>query len=1160
MFGVRLLFIYPSNRLEDLAALAAQVIKHRPSEIFEATTLLVPNPGMQHWLSLELSKHLHVAMNFNCPLPTRFIWDTCRQILGADHVPKQSPYKREIMTWRIYDIVANARFVDSQVYDLVAQYWESASNDEEKQYRQFNFAQQLADVFEQYMVFRPQWLLNWENNQGTQKTPDFAQAHHQNIQIWQKWFWQQLVKTQPIHPVHLQFKAMQHLKEQKPLELPRDIYLFAINTISPIYLSFFDAIGQHTNVHFFQLNPCVNYWGDAQSDLALAKLQRKQAYDASLQEEHLHPLLRNLGQQGRDLVNLVNDLPHQEIAAFSSDLAPVEVAPSLLSVIQHDIFSGQENSFEQQISEPDNSIVVHACHNAVRELQVLKDCLLDRFEKDSQLRPKDILVMCPSIETYSPYIKSIFTQANNTNSYIPVSISDRKPLESESLIVGFLHLLKLHNSRFDATSVIDFISIESVALKFALSADDIALCALWMKQTNIHWGIDAAHQSKVLQDSSGKSQHTWHWGVKRLLTSLTNAINDSIVADVATINVVEGNNAQVLGKFLFALEQIELSLIQLSGNKPLEQWSQLLHEVLLTFFNPTSADTLANGLLQNAIAEIAKQQLLGEFSTPVDIKLVLVAMENALNIPETRSQFLSGNVTFCSMLPMRSIPFKVIAILGLNHSDFPRQDIPFEINLIQASGTKVGDRSRRGDDRYLFLESLISARQYLHLSYQYRKVTDNSSRQPSLILQMLIDYCDSAYSKNALPLVEHPLHPFSEMSFLPRAGFAGSYDKDWWQQYIELKTIQENIHAVHLQAKQHSKQILNIANSAVSASNQTSEAVKAYSAHDLASFLKDSIGFYAKRVLGIYLQKPEPRDFQPQYALNRLTEHKIKQDLYTRESQLDSQHLNLNLAGDGQNQVITHWRLAGELPFLVGLEDTLEQYTQEMQLLRQAVSHNKVADGAKSNRIKGEISCYGIQLLYDIEYIQEQGVRAVKLNSGAPSLQHIFGAWLEYLLVLQHTQNTSLSMGIFFVDAVKAKTSDESSSQFCVYLYEAQLAPQTTAKEALDLLLKYFSQGLQSPLLLDINLAKEVLQYETIDAALHSKSLQLKWSEAADEKSGKAAIGASLPNPYFDFLIGAMPEFSESSLQVFFDCFSPIEEFQITEVINAAQVQGKATT
>ena len=51
---------------------------------------------------------------------------------------------------------------------------------------------------------------------------------------------------------------------------------------------------------------------------------------------------------------------------------------------------------------------VHSCHGPARQIDVLREVLLGLLQDDSTLEPRDILVMCPDIDTYAPLIVAGF--------------------------------------------------------------------------------------------------------------------------------------------------------------------------------------------------------------------------------------------------------------------------------------------------------------------------------------------------------------------------------------------------------------------------------------------------------------------------------------------------------------------------------------------------------------------------------------------------------------------------------------------------------------------------------------------------------------------------------------------------------------------------------
>jgi exodeoxyribonuclease V gamma subunit len=149
----------------------------------------------------------------------------------------------------------------------------------------------------------------------------------------------------------------------------------------------------------------------------------------------------------------------------------------------------------------------------------------------------------------------------------------------------------------------------------------------------------------------------------------------------------------------------------------------------------------------------------------VEIEVVKSCLENLLEHVNFGHGFISSGVTFCAMLPMRSIPFKVVCLVGMNMDAFPRESKILGFDLM-AKNPRIGDRSRRNDDKYLFLEALISARNKLYISYVGQSIRDNTRISPSVLVSELIDYIKEGFGLSEDEIVTfHRLQAFSSEYF-----------------------------------------------------------------------------------------------------------------------------------------------------------------------------------------------------------------------------------------------------------------------------------------------------------------------------------------------------------------------------------------------------------
>ena len=783
-----MIYLYPANKMENLLALLDKIQQVSPLSFFESEIIVVQNAGMQHWLNLSLAQSRGISMNIDYALPAQYLWRLIRGLASEELVPEQSPFSREVLTWRIYDFLAEESVLNDADFDAVTGYWLSEKshgnhlesllegNDEQAQLKRYQLSQKIADLYEQYLIYRPEWIDAWSKGifSASGDANPFANEsiEIQSTATWQGKLWQLLTSEQTYNPKDLVNDATKHMAGNIEL-LPKRLTFFGLNSMAPIWLDFIQALSEHIDVHFFHLNPCFDYWGDIQSEKESAK--KISAWTKGHEEEFSelgNPLLANLGQQGREFLALIQNVSTIDIEAFDQASGEATDRTSLLSSIQHDILtlnhpklaviadeisskSGSETvgdaTNSKQSKEIDNSIAITSCHSALREVQGLHDWLLHQFNQDKSLTPKDVIIMCPQIENYAPYIDAVFARGwqdiGDDIPPLPCSIADRVAKDAEPVIAAFLEVLTLPDSRFQVSQLLAFIRLPAMQKKFGITVEEIDKVSIWLEQASIHWGLDAEHKSKMLdfgeQAHDQKSSFTWEQGLSRLLRGLAYSDQEAIFQGQLLLPSVEGNDAELLGQLMLIIEQLQQYSITLMQPKTAIQWNSYLFELLDTLFD--FEDEYCQNDLLTAFESLAEYCLHANFTKVLPLLVVADFLQSHFSQPDRGRQFMIGQVTFCSMVPMRSIPFKVVGVLGLNDGEFPRQRPPLGFDLLESTAAKLGDRSRRGDDRYLFLEAIISARQSLYLSYQGNNIKTNAEKQPSIVLKEFVDYLQHGY-------------------------------------------------------------------------------------------------------------------------------------------------------------------------------------------------------------------------------------------------------------------------------------------------------------------------------------------------------------------------------------------------------------------------------
>lgn len=760
------LILYKSNRLEILARhLVEHTLQSPLSSPFLSEQIIVQTQGMAQWLKLELCQRQGILANVEFPFPRAFL-----SRLTVDLLPepvRAGAIEPEALTWRVMGKLD--ALLPQPVFSDIKNYLATSEDPR----RKFQLAERVATLFDQYSIYRPEWIAAWQKGEETH---------------WQAALWRAVMTEGLACQGKFLYELIQALNGPacETGKLPQRLSIFAPNNLPPIYLAVFEALARRLAVHLFCLCPCREYWGDTPSPREAERIQAM-AGDGNIDPGDLHleganPLLTSWGRTGRGFQRLVTDLEgiEQEI----EDYAEPETKHLLGSVQSSILKLEDEESMpleKVEIKHDDRSIQVHSCHSPLRELQVLRDHLLEWFAADPTLGAQDILVMLPDLEAYAPFIKGVFDNAEEGAPAIPYTLAERGARQESALVDGFAKLLQLASSRLGASAVVDFFETAAVRRRFGVAEDELSQIRQWIQNSGICWGRDANHRVKL--GLPRFAEHTWEHGCSRLLLGYAMADEgDALVHGLLPCEGIEGTATRLLGRWLDFLRQLFAALDELSVNRTLSEWASSLNELLDRLFLPDSDEELAANAIRQILDGLRQQQAASGFQEAVPLTVVLERIVPKFAENQPGKAFLRGSVTFCGLNPMRTVPFRVVCVLGLQDGSFPRCPAPPSIDLM-AKQPRTGDESRRDDDRYLFLETLLAARDRFYLSYVGQSVRDNSPRPPSVAVSELLDFIASRFrlegEKEAkqesriisqLLVTVHRLHAFSPAYFRQGGG------------------------------------------------------------------------------------------------------------------------------------------------------------------------------------------------------------------------------------------------------------------------------------------------------------------------------------------------------------------------------------------------------
>ncbi len=764
--------LYTSNRLEALAAKLAAVLRC-PGDPLKPDVILVQSRGMERWLSLALARENGIVANCRFPFPNAFIEDIFHNLFGFD--AQNSPFERDALTFRILRLLPSLAERHAAFKEL-----RDYLQEDSKGLKRFQLAAEVADLLDQYQIFRPGMLMDWEGN-SLSKTADAYR--------WQPTLWRQL--TREVQATHRAALWQELIRGHRPEEnagamLPERVSLFGVSYLPPYYLQILQALAKDMAVDIYQLNPCQEFWSDIASEREMGRMRRRlPEADRPTDLDALHletgnRLLASMGAHGREF--------HTLMAAID---CPVEecfetvVPETLLQAVQHDLLHltdpGAPGSVTDepalQAAMHDASIQIHACHGPMREIEVLRDQLLALLEGHPDIEPRDILVMTPDIERYAPYIQAVFGAPVDEGLYLPFTIADRSLENASPLVEGFNRLLDLRDGRFSRSQILALLEFEPLRLKFGISAADLAAITDMVDRVGIRWGLDGAEKARW--ELPAEDANTWRHGLDRLVLGYTlKGTSDRLFQHLLPDDNVQANQAAVIGRLSDLIEALAQFSQTLDTPRAPAQWHQRLVGALQTFFERDERFEYDFQVLERILGQFHRSSAAGAFDDPVDLVVVRAYLKRHLSQSRFRGGFIAGGLTFGALLPMRSIPAEIVCLVGLNHDLFPRLDRPRSFDLM-AQEPRLGDRSRRSDDRYLFLEALISARRCLYISYCGFDLHDNTHRPPSVLVSELCDYLQDGYgfSEDEL-IVKHHLQAFSPAYFQPGNASLFSFSRD----------------------------------------------------------------------------------------------------------------------------------------------------------------------------------------------------------------------------------------------------------------------------------------------------------------------------------------------------------------------------------------------
>ena len=741
-----------------------------PGDPFTADVICVPTRGMERWLSQQLSSSLGatpgrsdgVCANVDFPYPQALVRDAVSVAAGVE--PEADPWLPARAVWPLLEVVGES--LDEPWLGSLATHL-GGGDDTARRARRFATVRHIAELFDRYALHRPEMVRDWAI--GEVDLPTEA--------TWQAQLWQRLRRRldQPSPAERIEAACERLIAEPTLLDLPDRVSLFGLTRLPRGHLDVLSALASGREVHLFLLHPSAALWEKVAA--AAPVLLRAEDPTSLLPENRL---LASWGQDAREMQLVLS--AHVHVGHHHAVEAEQR---SLLHRIQGDVradraaagapLPGAEDA-RPDLDPLDRSIQIHACHGRARQVEVLRDAILHLLEEDETLQPRDVIVMCPDIETFAPLIQATFGAGETivddeievpsaAQPDLRVRLADRALRQTNPVLGVVAQLIDLAGRRVTASEVLDLADREPVRRRFRFGDEDLARMRDWVADSGIRWGLDAEHRApfKLQNLEAG----TWRAGLSRVLVGVTmTEQGHRLFEGVLPADDVESVAIDLVGRMAELVDRLRAAIDSFANSQPIGAWAESLAAAADAICATSQRDAWQRAQLQRILEDVVDEA--GDAQVELTMPEVRALLADRLQGRPTRANFRTGHLTICTLVPMRSIPHRVVCLLGLDDGAFPRK-APRHGDDLTLSEPHVGERDPRFEDRQLLLDALMAARDRLVVTYTGNDVRTNAPRPPAVPVGELLDTIERTIRGNPRErvMVRHPLQPFDARNFTP---------------------------------------------------------------------------------------------------------------------------------------------------------------------------------------------------------------------------------------------------------------------------------------------------------------------------------------------------------------------------------------------------------
>jgi len=729
---------------------------------FAEEVVVVPAKGVERWLTQRLSHHLGAGSPGGDGICAGVRFLNPRSLVALlTGTEDDDPWDPDRMVWPLLEVIDGS--LGEPWCATLAWHLGHGQEGEEaalRRDRRYSVARRLAGLFASYAVQRPAVLADWRQGRDT----DGIGGDLPVDLTWQPHLWRALLERVPAPPPDVRHaETVQAIRGGKPMALPSRLSMFGHTRMPVTELELLRAVGEVREVHLWLPQVSSAAWSELGEAVARGPARRLDDESAQVLE---HPLLASLGRDSRELQRSLTLL-----GPFVEDVVDGGTGEeeSLLGRLQADLRGDRTGVEGRTLAAGDRSVQVHACHGATRQVEVLREVLVGLMEDDPTLEPRDILVMCPDIEAYAPLFSATFGlgEAAGPDAHpghrLRVRLADRGLSSTNPMLAMTASLVAIAGGRGKASEVLDLVSATPVRERFALTDDELATLTRWVEQSAIRWGLTGALRADYRLDEF--PQNTWRAGLDRVLLGVGLAESDGRhLGGTLPLDDVGSTAIDLAGRFAEIVDRLEATVEQVRAASRLGEWVRALRDGVLSLGAVRREDTWQVAQLERELDRLVEAGR--EPATELGLSDVRALLEETTRPRPTRANFRTGNITVATLVPMRSVPHRVVCLVGLDDGVFPRSTVTDGDDVL-ARDPMTGERDPRSEDRQLLLDAVLAVQETLVVTYTGANEHSGQPRPPAVPLGELLDAVErTAPGARSHVLVRHPLQPFDEQNFV----------------------------------------------------------------------------------------------------------------------------------------------------------------------------------------------------------------------------------------------------------------------------------------------------------------------------------------------------------------------------------------------------------